>query len=371
MTGRLRAIVIILLGLVSCTKVTQETRSNSGEVNFVAWNYKAATRITGPVFPREESFGAYAWAGGAVFMDDETITYQDDDTWKPSVKYLWPSGQTVDFFCYYPAHMGGLEVSPNRVYYSGIDVHTMQQDILYSSMAVGYTSDPESVEGASVSGIDGVPALFRHALAKVQVMVLVPYIHKEEPDGTITDWDVKVGTITLSGIKNKGSCELLLPEDEGPGPVSWTLPSDEHGYHVWTSDGDTVSVSNDLSTTELPPGQKITAIEDFYVLPQALSPDGQQVSIELDIKTTRNGVLIIDEQYTATANLYRKSLPAWQMNQAVTYVLYLSPTVSNGSGGNPDNPATPDDPDLSDAIITFDPATSGWENIGLETSINL
>ena len=341
-----------------------------GEVSFTAWNYKAATRITGPEFPQNESFGAWAWAGGSVFMDDETVVYQEDKTWKPDKTYYWPKDNTVDFFCYYPPHMEGIGIEPDRITYNNIDVHAMQQDILYSDLASCYADDPDKMDGPAISGLEGVPALFHHALSKVQVKILLPFNHKTEPDGTVTDWEVKVGEISLSGIRHVGGCELLLPDEKEPGPVQWVLPLSADGCHVWSDDGSTVSVSANLEGQDLTPGEPVTAIPEFYVLPQTLLHGEQQVSVNLGIKTIRNGALLLQESLTVTRDLRLKKLPAWQMNQAITYILRLSP-LREGTGINPDDPYNPDDPDLSGAIITFDPATSGWENIGLEADINL
>ena len=50
----------------------------------------------------------------------------------------------------------------------------------------------------------------------------------------------------------------------------------------------------------------------------------------------------------------------------------MTPTASDGNGGNGGGGnVDPNDPDLSDAIITFDPAVNGWDNVGVETTINI
>ena len=62
------------------------------------------------------------------------------------------------------------------------------------------------------------------------------------------------------------------------------------------------------------------------------------------------------------------------MNQVITYKITVAPTASDGNGGNgpdPGHPVDPNDPDLSDAIITFDPAVNGWDNIGVMATINI
>ena len=93
-----------------------------------------------------------------------------------------------------------------------------------------------------------------------------------------------------------------------------------------------------------------------------------------DGHATRNGAAFLNETFTKSADLYLASLPAWQMNQVITYKITVAPTASDGNGGNgpdPGNPVDPNDPDLSDAIITFDPAVNGWDNIGVMATINI
>ena len=62
------------------------------------------------------------------------------------------------------------------------------------------------------------------------------------------------------------------------------------------------------------------------------------------------------------------------MNQVITYKISVAPTASNGNGGtpiDPNNPVDPNNPDLTDAVITFDPAVNGWDNVGVVATINI
>lgn len=348
------------------------------EISFVTVHAPTKTGITGTVFPTDQSFSVYAWADGSVgayFMDNETVSYDSaKDKWKASGTYYWPKNQTVDFQCYYPAGMSGINIGKTQIKYTGIDVATLQKDIMYSDKSVGYTENVDEVDNGVPGGYSGVPVIFRHALAKVKVLVNLVYNHKAEDDGTVTDWSVNVNSAVISGILPKGDCTLNLSDTGALGTVAWDKPADPLGYHVWTADpaAAPVSTKNSLSGEAVVPGTPLEAVAEFFVLPQSLSAGGQKITLNLSILTKRNGADFLNETFDISTDLYLAVLPAWQMNQVTTYKIDLSPTASNGNGGkpvDPDNPVNPSNPDLSDAIITFDPAIDGWDNVGVETII--
>ena len=305
-------------------------------------------------------------------MDNETVSYDERiDQWLPSSTYPWPARSTVDYQSYYPTRMKGVTISPDVITYTDIDVAEYQKDVMYSDKSVGYTDNIDVPGGIVPSTNTGVPIFFRHALAKVKVQVELTYNHKEEYDGTVTDWVVEIGRVELTGLKKKGNCRLTLSDASATGLVTWTKPVNEKGYSVWTDDGSLTSVSGDMTGKELIPECPTTAIDEFFVLPQMLSKDVQQITLDISIKTIRNGKPFLSEDLKVHADLYDGGLPAWQMNQSVTYKLKISPTRSNGSGGNPDDPVDPMNPDLTDAIIHFDPAVDSWESVGFEATLNL
>ena len=368
----------------ACTKVVSSSIENGNQISFqtvAGLNTKAD--ITGTAFPTTETFSTYAWAEGTVgeyFMDNVTIEYKTaDNMWKPKETFYWPKNTTVDFISYYPTGLSGITVEKNKITYSGIDVNTFQNDIMYADKAVGFSDNKDLVDD-SISGFTGVPTIFRHALAKVKFIVELTYNHKQEADGTITDWEVKVNSANISGIYTTGGAVFNLASTPTIGVIPWEKPAD----NVWTPDG-TVATINGLSNKDIVPGTDFSAIDEVYVLPQALAAAQQKVTINLTIKTTRNGNPFLNETFDKVADLYIGTLPAWEINHAYTYRIRLTPTASNGNGGKPIDPSDPssggggtggggvdpNDPDLSDAIITFDPAVDGWDVVGVDAIINL
>ena len=367
----------------ACTKVVSSSVENGNQISFqtvAGLNTKAD--ITGTAFPTTETFSTYAWAEGTVgeyFMDNVTIEYKTaDKMWKPQETFYWPKNTTVDFISYYPTGLSGITVEKNKITYSGIDVSSLQKDIMYADKAVGFSDNKDLVDD-SISGFTGVPTIFRHALAKVNFKVALTYTHKQEPDGTVTDWDVKVNSAKLSGVYTKGGCELKLASDPTIGVIGWEKPAN----NVWTPEGTPSDINGSLSGN-IAPGTLYSAVDTLFVLPQSLTANQQKVTLNVTVKTTRNGNLFLNETFDVSANICLADLPAWEMNHIYTYILRFGPTSSNGNGGNPINPPAdpddpnypgggidPNDPNLNDAIITFDPAVDGWQNVGIVANINL
>ena len=367
-------ITVAAVAASACSKVETSGIVGDRQISFqtvAGLNTKAA--ITGTVFPQTETFSTYAWAAGTVgsyFMDNVTIAYNStENLWKPqSETFYWPKNTTVDFISYYPTGLSGITVAEDKITYSGIDVNALQQDIMYADKAAGF-SDNQDLVSDGINAFEGVPTIFRHALAKVKFIVELSYNHKQEADGTVTDWDVTVNSASISGIYTTGGAVLELSDPTATGVVLWNKPTD----NVWTPDGTAAAISG-LTGQNVVPSTDYTAIDELFVLPQALAADKQKVTLNLTIKTTRNGASFLNETFDKTADIYLSSLTAWEMNHVYTYRIKLSPTASNGNGGNPIDPGTtidPDDPDLSDAVITFDPAVDGWENVGVEAILSL
>lgn len=381
--------IVIFLSIAAamvsaCSKVVSDSPETQHAVSFqtvAGIGTKAPGAITGTVFPKTETFSTYAWAEGTVgtyFMENVTIEYKtSENLWKAqSGTYYWPKNSTVDFISYYPTGLAGITVAKDKITYSGIDVNTLQQDIMYADKAAGFSDNQDLVDD-SISGFTGVPTIFRHALAKVNFKVALTYKHKEEADGTVTDWAVTVNSAKLSGIYTTGGAELNLAADPTVGVIGWNKPAG----NVWTPDGTTTDVNGALSGA-IATGTVYTAVDTLFVLPQALTAGQQKVTLNVTVATTRNGAAFLNETFDVSANIYLADIPAWEMNHVYTYILRFAPTASNGNGGNPlPNPGgdpsdpsggvDPNNPDLSDAIITFDPAVDGWENIGIVASINL
>jgi len=364
-------IAVTALLLQACAK-SEEPVAAGRTIVFQTASYSTKLGITGPQFPTSETFGVFSWTEGTTgpyFMNNEVVAYQADELWKTSTAYYWPLDRVVDFFCFYPAQMPEISVDKTKITYTALDVETSQLDVMYADKDVAFADHPESVPG-SVSGYTGVPAIFRHALAKLSVDVVLAYDHKEEADGTVTDWSVSVNSVSLEGLYKKGNCELTLSDSPEIGLVPWVKPQG----NVWTNDGSVMEAKNLISSPmTLTAGERVNAVPEFFVLPQALAAGQQKITLNVTIKTRRNGTDFLSETFDVSADLFVPGkLEAWQMNHSLTYRLSVNPTRSTGKDpSDPDKPVDPSDPDLKDARITFDPAVGGWDMMSVNAVINL
>lgn len=359
--------------LASCAKNEVTVNTVRHEISFMAANYATKAGVTGTVFPTTETFGAYAWAdgtGGTYFMDNEVVSFQDP-LWLPSTTYYWPKYATVDFFCFYPASLSAaMNVGKTQIDITGYDV-SAQEDVMYADKAVGFSDNQDLVSDA-VNGYTGVPAFFRHALAKIKVLIYFPYESKVAADGTAYQWTVKVKNFNLTGVYGKGDLTLTLSDPSATGIVAWNKPAG----NIWTADGTTFAAANAAEVT-LTTAAPYTVLDETFVLPQDLAAGQQQLSMDITIETQRNGAAFLTENVTRTVDLYLASLPTWEMNHEIIYNLTICPTAGNGNGGNPYDPTDPsdpgipdpDDPNLDDAVITFDPAIDGWEGVTVAANI--
>ncbi len=381
----------------ACTKVEEAGREvKDQEITFqTAMHVTKAPVFTGSVFPTTETFSVYAWTDASalpnsIFMDDVTVAFNGTDWKTQGGTYYWPKSAPVDFIAYYPTGMNGITVAPKKVTYTDIDVEAGQEDIMYTDKAVGFSNNVDLIADG-VKQYTGVPLIFRHALAKVKVVIELVYNHKEEADGTVTDWEVTLNSFKMKDIFSKGSCELNLSTTPAEGIVTWERPADA----VWTPNGDKVNIASAISSEKLEPRnadgtvREYLAVGEHFVLPQALAAASQQFELNLTINTKRNGTVVLSETFDRTPDITLTSIPAWEMNHIYTYRLRITPTASDGNGGQPYDPSDPNNPgptnpdpnnpghvdpnnpNLDDVIITFDPAVDGWDNVNVEAVLNI
>lgn len=371
-------IAIAAMAIAACAK-TEVDGPAVKAIGFQPAN-QLNTKVTGSVFPQNETFGTYAWTDGTTgeyFIENEEVSFHETQNfWSTATPYYWPKNQTVDFFCYYPYNVTGAvpQVAKTQIKYNDIDFTATQVDLMYADKAVGYTDNANQVEDGQ-NAYEGVPTIFRHAGAKVKVNVILGENEKTEAvTGTVTKWDVQLKQVVLSGIYTKGSVTLDL-SGTGTGIIPWTKPVDTNGYCVWTPD---TSVTNneentlykDVQVRNLEKGVGQTVIGKLvdqkyvgiYMLPQTLVADQQKIALTVKITTYRKlsneteFTQVLDQEKVVSADLLidtndlNTSVFAWEMNQDITYNITLGPAGKQ---------------------ITFDPAVDAWEPKTYATNIDL
>ena len=376
------------LALAACTKTDLIGPQNV--ISFQPANQ--LTKVTGSVFPTDQTFGTYAWTEGTTgeyFIENKEVSFANG-VWSTATAYFWPKNQSVDFFSYYPYNVAGTvpTVTKTQLTYSNIDFANTQVDIMYADKAVGYTDNADQVqngqENGQQNGFTGVPTIFRHAGAKVKVNVILGENEKTEAaTGVVTKWDVTLKSTQLSGIYTKGNCVLNLADTPTTGLVPWVKPTQNVGtdtepnyVNVWTPDvnltnSESNSLYNDKQEKDLVKNEGVTVIgkalgndqyDGVYMLPQVLAAGQQKIYFTFKVVTyrkapgetdfvevlTQNNVVLSADLLIDTAD--QNQILAWQMNQSIVYNITIGPAGKQ---------------------ITFDPAIIDWEPKTYSTNIDL
>ena len=235
---------------------------------------------------------------------------------------------------------------------------------MYADRATEKTQNESTY--TAISGANGVPTLFHHALAKLSFKVKAAFLEWEGDDAnkSKTSWKITLKSISFGGVYNTGDLNLTLASNK----TSWETPG-------WVPDKSKKADAVELVTAK--DGMELTTEaqdlfdgKSFYVLPQTLAAGAQQMKLNLAIVTTlpnkdENGEnRVVNEVYEATLDLQKiSSLKSWGMNQNIVYTINVKPTASDPTDPHPDDP--------EDVIITFDPAQADWVKVETNAIIQI
>ena len=380
---------LAIAALASCSKTVEE--GFQSEVVFQVARYKDVTKAITPPSDttdykdnyKDIPFGAFAWYKGvsatdnADFMTNQKISFSDP-VWRPEgTTYYWPKSGSIDFICYSPYTADGTDaplpvITETSIAYPTWNVADHQDvDVMYADKVTGLTNNTNTYY------YNGVPTLFRHALAKINFQIKAAYTEVEDTvTHTKTKWDIEVESIKVNNILSSGKFTLNL------NGTSWDKPTDADGNYVWNADGTTTDLDLDLSKLDSPiqKDSLYTLDSNVFVMPQTLTGGNQEVVIKVTITTYRDTGSGYEEVLKETGveiqgNLSAGSMDAWEMNQNVTYSFNFAPSL--GSTTDTDGDGVPDDtdgdgiPDVVPTIVYFDPAVDEWQNITVSAGINL
>ncbi|MBQ8240524.1 MAG: fimbrillin family protein [Bacteroides sp.] len=357
------------------------SEDNPQPITFEVAKYKPSSRAEVP-FHTDVNFGVYAFesmstTGHTTFMDNEKVGYIASTTnyWTTLDKqYFWPTtGEHLDFICYAPynsdANSPGVPKIDNTdqqktmVFQNFVVDAANKIDLMYADKAVKYTAN------VSYAGFSGVPTLFHHALAKLNIRVKVLYTDNSAiSPNHVTSWLTKINSVEIKDIFTTGTLTLKTAEDHSETNIfPWTRVRIIDDYNVWNINAERTVTSKKweytqtLSTTANIYGTgNDDRPEDYFVLPQALYAEGgsidlsvssgQTITIKYQITTTEpDGTVIPGEEQTKT--VYFKSypsVPAWEMGKNITYTIMIDPAGD---------------------VIHFAPQEEDWVDINGEISI--
>lgn len=378
--------------LAACAKVspvspTVPTDSNNNqEIGFQvakALTTKAGETFTGSVFTGD-AFGAFAWQkingeylteGSSLkyFMNAQKITKQSD-VWKAEGKtYYWPKEGNIDFVCYAPytttswfTLSGSANGKIDKLDATVTAVAANNADLLYSDKAVDCNSSATDQVNDGTNAYNGVPVIFRHALAKVSVQVKGILVNDAKDNVAVITW--KEGK--LRNVYKAGSLAMTLSSDSATDNTKkWTATNSIWSTEYNASNREDFTCALPNSGTELTEEAQ-TVLAERFVLPQALSNFSDsditagktdqdfyiKVKVELyngdqltdagtaDVAVKDNAVPYSSATYEKAAKLSTMTgtgyTPYWKMGTKTNYVITVNPFTDE---------------------ITFDPAVYEWE----------
>ena len=379
--------------LAACAKVSPVTptvptdSNNNQEIDFQvakALTTKAGGTFTGSVFTGEE-FGAFAWQknkngeylteGSSLkyFMNAQKITKQSD-VWKAEGKtYYWPKEGNIDFVCYAPyattswfTLSGSENGMIDKLDATVTAVAADNADLLYSDKAVDCnSSETDQVKDGTTNAYNGVPVIFRHALAKVSVQVKGILVNDAKDNVAVITWQEG----KLRNVYKAGSLAMTLSTNsDTDNTKKWAATN-----NIWSTED--ASKREDF-TCALPNSGTVltkdaqTVLAERFVLPQALSnfndteiaagKTDQDFYIKVEVKLYNgdqltgagsDAVAVKDDAVPYSTAIYEKAAklstmtgtnytPRWEMGTKTNYVITVNPFTDE---------------------ITFDPAVYEWE----------
>ena len=335
----------------------------------------------------------------------ETINYDGSTQWKPAHPYYWPKSpkSSISFFSWYDF---GDQVTPTVTYTTDGGEATLawtdrtvalKDNVMYADAAYHYKQNANGAQNHKLDGVtEGVPTLFRHALAKVRFTVKQnPMKVKDGATNKYTFWEVKLTDVALASgtIKNNGQFSLTQTSaTAATSQVAWTKPTNE----IWAAPAGTQTylseklgnAAGEIFDTDVAKGNvKLTdtAVEltgtnfmkdkYFAVMPQAVA-DNVTLTFKYEIKTYygteaeyTGGTAALISTETVNVNelaaagygapyvangiqlnaIGASPIIKWQMNHRYVYNIIINPQTSE---------------------IKYDPAVEVWEDeTGVEQTV--
>lgn len=332
MNKHLFYIAAACVALASCVKNEIRVNSPDKEITFQT----VSTKAGGAAFETNKHFFSYAYfledgktwdanhADAKAYIDNALITYETPASgkgyWAAKDKYYWPKQGSLTFFAWTdntihditsipgnPAPSVGTGATVTCAHDSGIKIENYSvkdnpnKDILVAAIA----KDKKSNETATGAWEQGVPTVFRHALAKVEFKV------NKKTDYPKVEFRVK--KITLNKVSTRGT---FTQYQSNPDPEKW-------GWNGWGVQEDLTVFTGDQEVTttfnQLSPSAK-----DYHiVLPQVLKDKTDPtLTIEYEIITSYVAGKSVTETVKDTKDLKDIYKNDWECNKK--YVLGIT-----------------------------------------------
>lgn len=324
------------VALASCVKNEVRVNAPNQEITFQTVSTKAGT-----AFNKGNHFISYAYflekgktwdtanllTEAKAYIDNANIYYHTASRyWAAADTYYWPKQGSLTFFAWTddtatPIVGTGATVScaPN----TGIKIENYSvkgnpnKDILVAEIA----KDKRLNESVTEPGRDwdnGVPTVFRHALAKVEFQV-----NKKTNYSKV---EFRVKKITLNNVSTKGTFTQGSPAESW----GWSDQTEPDNLSVFTGDeavtktADSVPAEFDILHPNTTPG-----VTDYsIVLPQTFNNDTPSLTIVYEIITSYvaddKKVTETVEETKALKDIYKSTTSTGKWESKTKYVLKIT-----------------------------------------------
>ena len=286
------------VALASCVKNEVRVNAPDKEITFQTVSTKAGT-----AFEKNKHFFSYAYflekdkkwkdpdfASAKPYIDNALITYEPGTSagkgyWAAEKDYYWPKQGSLTFFAWTdntihdpannPAPSVGTGATVSCAPNTGIKIENYSvkgnpnKDILVAEIA----KDKRQNESVTEPGRDwdnGVPTVFRHALAKVKFQV-----NKKTNYSKV---EFRVKKITLNNVSTKGTFTQGSPAESW----RWSDQTEPDNLSVFTGDVKVTETADAGTYNELPH----SATDYHIVLPQTFNNDTPTLTIVYEIITS-------------------------------------------------------------------------------------
>lgn len=335
MNKHLFYIAAACVALASCVKNEVRVNSPDKEITFQT----VSTKAGGAAFDTDKHFRSYAYfledgktwdvnhADAKAYIDNALITYDPGTStgeghWVAADTYYWPKQGSLTFFAWTdntvhnptnnPAPSVGTGATVSCAHDTGIKItdysvkDNLNKDILVAEIA----KDKKSNETATGTWKQGVPTVFRHALAKVEFKV--------NKKTNYPNVEFRVKKITLTKVSTRGT---FTQYQSNPNPENWGWSGwgVQEGLTVFTGDKEVTATDNAGTFNELTP----SATDYYIVLPQVLKDKTDPtITIEYEIITSYVAGKPVTETVKDTQllkNIYKND---WKCNK--NYILEIT-----------------------------------------------
>ena len=277
----------------------------------------------------------------------ETISKKANSTeWDPSHTYYWPKGEKsyVDFIGWYGTAQPTVAYAMNNdkkweatmTWNFTTSFGQTTSNLMYADMAWRYKENVKPATHGSSGATEGVPMLFHHALAQINIKAYVAADNEEDtlspvmtPDNAasigngVTDgnatWTVTIKNAKIGKINSAGTLVLknVDPGTDAATTQAWT------GSWSGTDTAADVTIDN-CTVDKVTKADAKDLIAPSCVLPQSLT--GVALDFDVEIVTTYSNpnnpnkeVLHFNIPFSAMNST------AWNMNTKYTYYLRIVP----------------------------------------------